>query len=358
MTLAKLPPIGDVPPMFTAKTDVNDEFYFGALGGQWIVLAFFGSMADPAAVQADQHVRSAPVRFDDKAASYFGVSNDPLDRVERGLRSASRGLRYFYDDDSDLARLYGVLTEAGLQPSVFLLDRTLRLVEIAPLAQMDAVLARLAAYLAEEDMTDATAMAPVLTLPRIFEPELCRRLIDYYAAGPPKDSGVTREVDGRTEIVLDSKVKRRTDRLIEDPELIAWTRNRLHTRLRPAIERAFRWTATRVERYLVSCYDSADGGFFNPHRDNIGPMTDHRMFAVSLNLNDDYEGGELKFPEFGPRLYKPPAGGATVFSCGLLHAATPVTAGVRYAFLPFLYDEERARLRIAALKAQATAALD
>ena len=34
-----------------------------------------------------------------------------------------------------------------------------------------------------------------------------------------------------------------------------------------------------------------------------------------------------------------------VFSCSLLHQALPVTAGVRYAFLPFLYDEAAARLR-------------
>ena len=40
----------------------------------------------------------------------------------------------------------------------------------------------------------------------------------------------------------------------------------------------------------------------------------------------------------------PPTGGAVVFSCSLLHEATPVTSGKRYAFLPFLYDEEGARI--------------
>ena len=34
-----------------------------------------------------------------------------------------------------------------------------------------------------------------------------------------------------------------------------------------------------------------------------------------------------------------------VFSCSLLHEATPVTSGRRYAFLPFLYDDAGARLR-------------
>jgi predicted 2-oxoglutarate/Fe(II)-dependent dioxygenase YbiX len=34
-----------------------------------------------------------------------------------------------------------------------------------------------------------------------------------------------------------------------------------------------------------------------------------------------------------------------VFSCSLLHEAAPVTRGLRYATLPFLYDDEAARVR-------------
>ena len=34
-----------------------------------------------------------------------------------------------------------------------------------------------------------------------------------------------------------------------------------------------------------------------------------------------------------------------MFSCPILHAVSPVTHGSRYAFLPFLYDEEAAKLR-------------
>ncbi len=74
--------------------------------------------------------------------------------------------------------------------------------------------------------------------------------------------------------------------------------------------------------------------------------TAHRRFAVSLNLNTgEYEGGLLWFPEFGRQQYAAPAGGAVVFSCSLLHEATPVTSGSRYVFLPFLYDDEAARIR-------------
>jgi hypothetical protein len=45
------------------------------------------------------------------------------------------------------------------------------------------------------------------------------------------------------------------------------------------------------------------------------------------------------------RTYVAPPGGAIVFSCSLLHEATAVTRGTRYAFLPFLYDDAAARVR-------------
>ena len=139
---------------------------------------------------------------------------------------------------------------------------------------------------------------------------------------------------------------RRRDAKIDDENLRGAIRTRLSRRLSPEIFKAMQFNATRIERYIVACYSSEDQGFLHSHRDNTTLGTAHRKFAVSINLNaDDFEGGELRFPEFGPRTYKPPTGGATVFSCSLLHEATPVTSGVRYAFLPFLYDEESKRIR-------------
>ncbi|WP_374195568.1 2OG-Fe(II) oxygenase [Gluconobacter sp. P1D12_c] len=88
---------------------------------------------------------------------------------------------------------------------------------------------------------------------------------------------------------------------------------------------------------LISSYDATDKGFFDAHRDNTVPSSAHRQFAVSLTLNDDYAGGELIFPEFGPQTFRPNAGGAVIFSCALLHAVQPVTSGRRYACLPFVY---------------------
>ena len=106
----------------------------------------------------------------------------------------------------------------------------------------------------------------------------------------------------------------------------------------------------------MACYDAEEGGYFRPHIDNGAPETAHRKFAVTINLNsDEFEGGDLRFPEYGRRTYRAPTGGAVVFSCTLLHEATPVTRGRRYATLPFLYDEDGARIRTANAAARETA---
>jgi hypothetical protein len=188
--------------------------------------------------------------------------------------------------------------------------------------------------------------APVLVLPRIFEPEFCRFLIDKYQQHGGTESGFMREKNGKTIGVYDNSFKRRRDYDIEDRDIIFAAQARIQSRLLPEIERAFQYKVTRMERYLVACYDAETGGFFRAHRDNTTKGTAHRRFAVTINLNrEEFEGGNLRFPEFGPAQYTAPTGGAVVFSCSLLHEAMPVTSGTRYAFLPFLYDDNAAKIR-------------
>ena len=145
---------------------------------------------------------------------------------------------------------------------------------------------------------------------------------------------------------MDHKFKRRDDYHINDQAVSHAARARIHRRLVPEIDKTFQFKVTRIERHLVACYDAETGGRFQPHRDNTTKGTAHRRFAVTINLNDEeYEGGDLRFPESGPRTYRAPTGGAVVFSCSLLHEATVVTRGRRLVYLPFLYDEAAAKVR-------------
>jgi predicted 2-oxoglutarate/Fe(II)-dependent dioxygenase YbiX len=154
-----------------------------------------------------------------------------------------------------------------------------------------------------------------------------------------------REKDGKTVVAHDAGHKRRKDYEIADMEVVKHAQNRVIRRVAPEILKVHQFQVTRMERYIVSCYAEEDGGHFAPHRDNTTKGTAHRRFAVSINLNADFDGGEVSFPEYSARGFKAPPGGAVVFSCSLLHTVSKVRRGRRYAFLPFLYDEAAAKLR-------------
>ena len=145
--------------------------------------------------------------------------------------------------------------------------------------------------------------------------------------------------------VHDHSHKVRKDYNIEQPEVKQQIQARVIRRVVPEILKVHHFKVTRMERYLVACYAAEDGAHFRAHRDNTTSGTAHRRFAVSINLNAEFEGGEVSFPEYGPESFKPPPGGAVVFSCSLLHAVSQVRSGRRYAFLPFLYDAEAAKIR-------------
>jgi hypothetical protein len=154
-----------------------------------------------------------------------------------------------------------------------------------------------------------------------------------------------KQIDGQTVGVTDYSHKIRSDHYLRsgpDEEVI---RPFIVERVIPEIRKAFNYTVTRREDFRIAGYDSTRGGYFRPHRDNTTAATAHRRFAMSLLLNDDYQGGYLRFPEFGPHRYRPPAGSAVVFSCSLLHEATDVTAGRRFVLLSFFYGEAEAKLR-------------
>jgi predicted 2-oxoglutarate/Fe(II)-dependent dioxygenase YbiX len=230
-----------------------------------------------------------------------------------------------------------------------ILDPTLRVIDVIPFApdggDRAALFARLAALPPSERFAGFELQPPVLHLPNVFEPDFCRMLIGLYEKHGGEESGFMREVDGRTVAVHDYGHKRRKDYVIEDKGVIAETQARIRRRIVPEIQKVHNFAVTRMERYIVCCYASEDQGHFRAHRDNTTKGTAHRRFAVSINLNAEFEGGEIHFPEYSRRGFKPPPGGAVVFSCSLLHAVSPVTAGKRYAFLPFLYDEAAARIR-------------
>lgn len=354
--------VGDPAPWFTCRSNNNPTFHFDTVGGKYIVLSFFGSVAS-ADYAAILHFMTTELRhyFDDEKISFFGVSIDPADETEHRMAPQKPGIRFFWDFDRSVSALYGALDaerqnergEMVYSAFTLVLDPFLRVIANIPMENPDhnAILANLLGSLpATGEHANVPLNAPVLILPRVFEPSLCREMIALYEQHGGCESGFMRERGEKTVPILDNNFKKRRDvnfeNMPEQEQLRATIRSRIGRRLAPEIRKAFQFHVTHIERYIVACYDAQEGGFFRAHRDNTTRATAHRRFACTINLNaEDYEGGDLRFPEFGPRSYRAPTGGAVIFSCSLLHEATPVTKGTRYAFLPFLYDQPAAELR-------------
>lgn len=336
---------GDPAPWFAASTLDKPRFQFDALAGRHVVLLFVGSAGTAEAKAALAAMAAHRDLFDDRRACFLGVTSDPDDVAQGRIAHHMPGIRWFLDYDHSIARRFeAVDSEGHTRPHWLICDPMLRVVARAGIGAGTRLFDAFRALLSRPE---PDIPAPVLIAPNIFEPDFCRRLIDLYERNGGEPSGFMREVEGRTVGMMDTSFKRRSDYHIDEGDILReQVQARLVRFLLPQIERVFQFRASRIERYVVACYDGSDSGFFRAHRDNTTAGTAHRRFACTINLNaGDYEGGDLVFPEFGQRRYRAPTGGAVVFSCSLLHEATPVTRGKRYAYLPFLYDEAAARQR-------------
>jgi predicted 2-oxoglutarate/Fe(II)-dependent dioxygenase YbiX/peroxiredoxin len=356
MSYVRLAP-GDPAPWFYQRTTANPNFAFHTAAGRYVVLCFFVSAVKPTSQAAIASVLANRALFDDERMVLFGVSIDPADEREGRVRDALPGIRCFWDFDGAVSALYGAVPKETKLPqnrvSVrqfwLVLDPTLRVMRVFPFAADGSEQADLFAYLRQLPPPDRFAgfevPPPILVIPNVFEPELCRHLIGVYETHGGEESGFMRDVDGKTIQINDHSHKRRKDYRVEDLELIRRVQARISRRISTEIWKIYAFKVTRMERYIVSCYAAEDEAHFRAHRDNTTKGTAHRRFAVSINLNADFEGGEVSFPEYGSRSFKAPIGGAVIFPCALLHAVSKVTSGRRYAFLPFLYDEEAVKIR-------------
>jgi hypothetical protein len=94
-----------------------------------------------------------------------------------------------------------------------------------------------------------------------------------------------------------------------------------------------------VRDVLVSVY--GESSYINPHIDYDNPKLKDSLGAV-FYFNDDYEGGEIYFPNFNYE-YKPKKGSIIVFPCNnkeYLHGVKVITSGIRYT-MPIEITEDK-----------------
>lgn len=109
----------------------------------------------------------------------------------------------------------------------------------------------------------------------------------------------------------------------------------VHPFIRQVNDAHFQFDLFNLETLQFTEYDSSTAGEYKPHKDSddVGPdgMTRKLSIVIQITSPDNYEGGELIFPEsndYSPEITKK-QGTAIVFPSYLLHGVTPVTSGNR-----------------------------
>ena len=166
---------------------------------------------------------------------------------------------------------------------------------------------------------------PYLLIENALDNHLLKKVIDFYNQ---------KKVEGK----LIAHKHSTKDRLHVHPdaELEKELDHKISRSVLPELRKVFYFDAQYRELYKICSYDAETSGRFHPHRDTPAPYQ-HRKYALSLFLNDDYEGGEFVLPEYGLKV-KPKANTAFIFPGISTHQVLPVTKGSRMTIISFFVN--------------------
>jgi len=345
--MAGLMPGDRVPDFGRLDSSGKQRLFYDIHHGQPVVLLLCGRAAD-AATRAELTAVADPAWENvTRVALILGTPAElaPLDK------DFGKAIILLADDGALSQHLLGALpttlTALTLDENLRIVERRERNGEPAALVQE---IARAYATRPTHAPKTLGLQAPVLFIPRVLDAAFCDGLIAHFEETGGTPSG-TAYIEGDKALWKpDPSVKMRRDVYLDQGVWLERVKEALVRRVLPEIQRCFNFQVTQHEVFKVIRYD-AGAGYFHAHRDNESRDTQHRRFAMTLNLNTGaYQGGALRFPEFGQDLYVPERGGAVIFSCSLLHEVTPVIEGSRYGLLGFFFGEGQ---RIADIRTEA-----
>jgi peroxiredoxin/predicted 2-oxoglutarate/Fe(II)-dependent dioxygenase YbiX len=311
------------------------------LVGKPLLLLFYAPDAAASHVAPLQGFAGSHAGFAELGVQVVAIGIESADQQTALTQQQNFPFPLLSDADGKVSAAFGAGGGGGLR-KVLLIAPITRVMADYPIAMNGAlaetILSDARQRLMPEPARQIIQQAPVLLIPDALPKEMCQRLIHAWEAEGHEETGSVKNIEGKAVRVVDHSHKIRSDHYLKtNGELNNAVVAIMARRVLPEIQIAYNYQVTQFEDFRVGCYDAGRGGYFRPHRDNTTPTTAQRKFAMSLLLNDDYEGGHLRFPEYGPHLYRPAAGGAVIFSCSLLHEATDVTAGRRFVLLSFYW---------------------
>src|SRR5688572_27208817 len=120
-----------------------------------------------------------------------------------------------------------------------------------------------------------TPMAPVLVLPRVFEPDFCTQLVRLWGKGDHKDSGVSSRYGN---INMDH-LKRTEDYMIVEPMMVKAISDRLAYRIGPELTKVFAFDRQfTFDAHVVLSY-SADAQHFFGDRKSTRLNSSHSQIS-------------------------------------------------------------------------------
>src|SRR5206468_35503 len=146
-------------------------------------------------------------------------------------------------------------------------------------------------------------------LPRVLQEEALRSLLAQLKEGTPANRPVP----------------------IGDAKLAAMVTRQMLRRVGPEVDKVFSFDDFTLES-LALRYEDAPGpeGRAADLRREAGSTEQGRSFSLLLDLDAAaYRGGGMRFPEYGPHVYRPDSGAALVHACGVIRELRPIEVGRR-----------------------------
>lgn len=350
---------GDHAPAFHAPSHTGKHFYLSNEVGAPMLLLLHDSETFPSSAALLLAFEKAWPEFVEAGINLASITPDNVEDRKAFADQHHIPFPLLSDPDHfvrgyyELDELQSLAGEGSSFPNtLIILDRNMVIHDICAPFQAEFIPELLDALKARFPKQQAVIVQdlytpPVLLIPHIFDRAYCREIMNLWETQGNQISHVMRPDGEKTYGVVDRQVKIRRDHFIRDENIKTAINGIFQRRVYPEIEKCFHYVVDEYEHFKIACYDAETGGYFRPHRDNTSGGTAHRKWALSINLNsEDYEGGYLRFPEYGPQLYKPGTGCGVVFSCSLMHEATDITAGRRFVLLSFFYGEKDSEDRL------------
>ena len=313
---------GERLPRLVLQDERFKSFDLNHLIGKPVVLFYFLSIHHPFCVELLNIIQSKIHQFREKGVAIIAISPNAAIDLYEGAKKLNLVFPLLADPEFQAAKALGIALIANVGPkeaievrrSTFILDSTLRIrKQYSPketkshvlqiLEELETELPEMQAYLVK-------AHAPVLWIPDVIEPGLCKEIVSRNNLESPFNSYIDK---------------------------------RLYERVVPEVLKAFYFKPKKRKTPSIEIYSPHNQGpskLLRVHAQE-SEITYQYVMMISLNTPDeDYIGGGLCFPEYSLGIYKATLGSAIVYSTFLLQERLPVISGKAIMLMSYFYDEE------------------